>query len=99
MNAYQRPGYASSSTPDSHLLQVVGTCYPVSAHVLAAEARQGSAVRRAELIRWRRASQSASGSQATAPVRLRLTIGSALVRLGQRLAGTPSTIATTGTAS
>jgi hypothetical protein len=99
MNAYERPGYRSVSTPESHLPQVVSSCYPLSAQVLAAEDRQGAAVRRAGQIRWRRDSLPVSAGDATAPARLRLTIGSALVRLGQRLAGTPSTLAVPGTTS
>jgi hypothetical protein len=99
MNAYHRPGYSSVSASESHLLQVVGTCHPLSAQVLAAEDRHSVAVMQAEQIRRRREARAMSGSQAAPSMRLRQSAGSALVRLGVRLAGTPNAAATTGAAS
>jgi hypothetical protein len=96
MNAYRRPGYPSVPASESHLLQVVGTCNPLAAQVLAAEDRHNADVMRSEQTRRLREAGLLSGSTVVAPSRLRQSVGSALVRLGERLAGTPTAAATGG---
>jgi hypothetical protein len=98
MNAYRRPGYPGVPASESHLLQVVGTCHPLAAQVLAFEDRHGDAVMRSEQIRRLHEAGLTSGTKVVAPTRFRQSVGSALVRIGERLAGTP-TAATIGSAS
>lgn len=99
MNGYQRPGYSTASTPDSHVLQVVSAHRPFAAQFLAAEERHLIGVATCDQMRRLREVRADSGNQGTAPSWLRQAVGSALIRLGQHLEGGQNAVAPTGAAS
>jgi hypothetical protein len=95
MTAYRRPGYPRVPASEGHVLHVMSTHRPFAAQFLAAEERHGIDTRLSVLNRCRRESKATSRRQAAIPMRLRQSVGSALIRLGVRLAGAPTAVATT----
>jgi hypothetical protein len=89
MNGYQRPGFPPAAAPDSHVLRAVRNHRQFAAQVLAAEERRHS-----DLIQhqewWLLRDARAQDDRVSAWTLLRLIVGSAFIRLGQRLAGAPA---------
>ena len=91
MNGYQRLGFPTTAD----ILQVVSDHRPFAAQFLAAEERHSVDAMLSEQMRRLREARAMSGGRLTASTRLRQSVGSALVRFGERLQGAPSAGAST----
>jgi hypothetical protein len=94
MNGYRRPGFSSGSSADSRVLHLVSNCPSIAASVLAAEERYEAAIRQNALAHELRESGLISSGPSNGSMWLRRSVGSALIRLGRRVEGTPRTVAT-----
>jgi hypothetical protein len=98
MNNYQRPGFSAASTPDSHILRAVSSHCPLAAQFLATEERHMTDVAKCAQMRWLRQANTTSDPSPTLSKRLRLTVGAAFVRIGERVQGASPAVAPTGSA-